>query len=507
MARPDASLVGAHDGTRWIEVRGDGSGVKRAHHEVRGTPIHAVLGWRALLCDDDGDVGRAGSVLGDVRDMRFTGGAGAVNALLVVFDGARNILIPYVEDIVRSLDAQRREVWLCPPEGLLDLDAGDTDVVLHNVRRMLAEYCVRTGADPTQMPKAAELQAAGERGLLRAMRRLGGLAETAEILGMAATCKPKGYWENEALLDSAITDFNLQAFEGHGAETPWGDDKAGEAPEGQRRGPPDSEGLAVEEHGDDGDVWEEDDELLDELVLSELREAAAWRMPGPREVREAGRYDLDGGIRQWGGYTRVADMLGRELERGVRRVRKPERSQRPYPRIRSVEELDALLSDYLVLRENDDVSMPRRGAEPTAHSPMSDVERFGMPVKMPSQGELLAAGRNDLVAAVQGLGGGFGATAARMGLKGARRGDVVLRTNFESFAAELCAFAREVARDTGGDPRRMPTRKEFSARGRGDLLYALAKLGGNEVVAHRLGLSASPRGRPAGSRNGNGLRA
>ena len=151
-----------------------------------------------------------------------------------------------------------------------------------------------------------------------------------------------------------------------------------------------------------------------------------------------------------------------------------------------------------MLREND---------RALARAQMGRVERFGAAEKMPSQGELLAAGRNDLVAAVQGLGGGFGATAARMGLRSARRSDSEdLRTDFDGFAAELVEFAREVARDCGGDGSRMPTRREFRARGRGDLLYALSRLGGNEAVAKKAGLVASPRGRPAGSRNTKSLR-
>ncbi len=60
----------------------------------------------------------AGREVGRVREIRETGGAD----LLVVTDGGRERLIPFVDAICTRVDLQRGLIEIDPPEGLLDLE-------------------------------------------------------------------------------------------------------------------------------------------------------------------------------------------------------------------------------------------------------------------------------------------------------------------------------------------------------------------------------------------------
>lgn len=59
-----------------------------------------------------------GEAVGTVRELLETGGA---ELLVVRRPGARDLLVPFVKEMVRRIDATRREVEIDPPEGLMDL--------------------------------------------------------------------------------------------------------------------------------------------------------------------------------------------------------------------------------------------------------------------------------------------------------------------------------------------------------------------------------------------------
>jgi 16S rRNA processing protein RimM len=71
---------------------------------------HRVRGWR---CETPG-----GAVLGEVEDLEQSP-AGPL--LTVATPGGRSVLVPFVEGIVREMDAAGRRVVLDPPAGLFDL--------------------------------------------------------------------------------------------------------------------------------------------------------------------------------------------------------------------------------------------------------------------------------------------------------------------------------------------------------------------------------------------------
>lgn len=60
----------------------------------------------------------AGERIGTVKELLETGGA---QLLVVRREGAKELLVPFVKEMVRRIDARRREVEIDPPEGLLDL--------------------------------------------------------------------------------------------------------------------------------------------------------------------------------------------------------------------------------------------------------------------------------------------------------------------------------------------------------------------------------------------------
>jgi 16S rRNA processing protein RimM len=59
-----------------------------------------------------------GETIGTVKDLLPTAGA---ELLVVRRKGARELLVPFVAEMVRSIDAEKRTVEIDPPEGLMDL--------------------------------------------------------------------------------------------------------------------------------------------------------------------------------------------------------------------------------------------------------------------------------------------------------------------------------------------------------------------------------------------------
>lgn len=72
-------------------------------------PYHLLVGSAVLA---------GGRNIGTVKEVVATGGA---DLLVVRRPGASDALIPFVREVVRSIDPDRREVVIDPPEGLLEL--------------------------------------------------------------------------------------------------------------------------------------------------------------------------------------------------------------------------------------------------------------------------------------------------------------------------------------------------------------------------------------------------
>lgn len=71
-------------------------------------PYHVLVGSAVLV---------AGERLGTVREVLEAGGG---QVLIVRRDAGGEAMIPFVREIVRSIDAERREVVIEPPEGLFE---------------------------------------------------------------------------------------------------------------------------------------------------------------------------------------------------------------------------------------------------------------------------------------------------------------------------------------------------------------------------------------------------
>jgi hypothetical protein len=126
------------------------------------------------------------------------------------------------------------------------------------------------------------------------------------------------------------------------------------------------------------------------------------------------------------------------------------------------------------------------------------IAEHGQPDVMPTQQQMVHAGRADLALAIT-RSGGQRAAAERLGLRpaDARRAHSYW-TDFTNLARELAAFVAEPGRS-----QRMPIARELVAAGRYDLHYAVQRHGGVLAVAGRLGWATASQLRPARLQSGS----
>lgn len=267
-------------------------------------------------------------------------------------------------------------------------------------------------------------------------------------------------------------------------------------------------------------------------------------MPTSRQLRQAGRRDLDHAILKMGGYPKVAQLLGwtrvstrreagywnnfanlrkefttflhehrhhiphasmptQKLIRALRRsdiaeaIRKhggsaevakqlglsqstPKRRKHYWKNWARVE---AEVRAFVQQRNSDLEYMAERKKHITA-SP-SGFRR------MPSQRELRAAGRADLAEAIYDYHGGFRAVAKKLGYVSNKKDDFFY-DHFYNLAREVYKFANETGRESV-----MPCTSVLKAARRTDLLAAIIKFGGMAKVSQRLGLQYRVRAREA----------
>jgi hypothetical protein len=194
--------------------------------------------------------------------------------------------------------------------------------------------------------------------------------------------------------------------------------------------------------------------------LDEFTEDGARReMPTLGMLRAAKRVDLEQGIENFGGFRAVAEQLF--LERA------------------SMRKSDGYWVDFAVV-ETELRNFVKERNQPTT----PDGTEF-----MPSQSELRAASRSDLAQAIAAFHGGYAAVASKLGYKSLHKD----WSQFYALAAELFAFVRE----KNNNIPMMPSTAMLRDGKRADLLGAITKFGGAQVVAERLGLQYVMRTREA----------
>lgn len=257
-------------------------------------------------------------------------------------------------------------------------------------------------------------------------------------------------------------------------------------------------------------------------------------LPAPSFLRSIGRRDIDTAISNMGGYHKVADMLGFTTSS----------SRKPQGYWNDIENLKAELSNFLSAQNViiSEAAMPtlkelraanrsdiakgislhggtaavasKIGLKPTTAKKVRyywkdwdkvehEIRTFvaqrakhlkklareeSIPVnkrqalRMPSQRELLTAGRGDLAEAISDYHGGFRSVANKLGLISGKKDDFFYN-EFCNLARELYMFSREIGCDNV-----MPSSTVLKSEGRTDLLAAITKFGGMSSVSQRLGL-------------------
>jgi SAM-dependent methyltransferase len=122
------------------------------------------------------------------------------------------------------------------------------------------------------------------------------------------------------------------------------------------------------------------------------------------------------------------------------------------------------------------------------------IEKQGTPGVMPTEGELTKASQGSLLGAIKKHGGTH-KVAEALGLNCANKG----HNHWDDFANVKGAVLAFI--DKQGTPGLMPTQKEFSQAGQGNLAMAIAKHGGFPIVAKRLRLKLRYTKRPLGHWN------
>jgi protein-tyrosine-phosphatase len=213
-----------------------------------------------------------------------------------------------------------------------------------------------------RLPTQKELRAAGESSLATAIDKLGGLAGFSQKIGVPmASRRPNGYW----------TDF----------------DKLGRALEAYMK-PVEREYHTTSEdftHSVDAEVVGQKEEERKNKQIHEPRESETelfW-MPSAQELTAAGRGDLLRAIREHGGISAVGKKLGVKVRRGA-----------GWDEGKLLQEL-----------RNFAATSTSKAQTPVLNAINASIETAQIEMSMPTKEQLIAAGRGDLVAAVNKLGG------------------------------------------------------------------------------------------------------
>lgn len=273
-------------------------------------------------------------------------------------------------------------------------------------------------------------------------------------------------------------------------------------------------------------------------------DASEGIMPTSRELRAAGRRDIDNAILKMGGYPKVAEKLGLERSSGKRVAGYwsdfshletelgaflkansgdiPEGSMPTQKQLRALKRADivealkqhggsaevarklglvpqttkksnhywkdwskveAEICSFVEKRDLDPGYLDRNKKRLTTSN--HEVKR------MPSQKELRSAGRGDLAEAISDFHGGFREAAKRLGLASNKKDDFFY-DSFYNLAREVYSFV-----NAAGQESVIPSTALLQSEGRTDLAAAIFKYGGMGEVAKRLGLQYRVRTKEA----------
>lgn len=386
-----------------------------------------------------------------------------------------------------------------------------------------SDATVRTGGDsslasppPPQpqavMPTRAQLSAAGRVDLLSALAAHGGARRVAGRLGWAMATAPAGTWrgaDSDEALQRCLEAF-LDAFSPPSART--------------------STAAAVSDEGNS----------LSPFSLSSDVTPSQRVMPTRRQLLAAGRSDLVSAIACRGGFTAVARRLGwasvqprrhwaswpvfrnaviaagaaapdgQWWERGdlaaasrlhggpavvAARLSSEGGGWTP-PGVATAADADAAPSERPPLigmsgAGSAAAGTPSRSRRPrrpagywrdwkTMEGAVRSFAEAHTGGRMPTQRELRAAQRTDLLGALRAH-GGLGHVTSRLALPVARRNR--RRRNHWAEPSTLHAELRAYMADVGAYPRLMPRREDLARHSRGDLIYAVERHGGFPAVA------------------------
>lgn len=136
---------------------------------------------------------------------------------------ATEILVPVVDEIVKTVDKENRTLIIFPPKGLLEL--ARRPEAIRRLRPAIQEFCkqhppenVRKRLTYTRiknlglMPTQKQLQQAGMQWLIKEINAAGGLLYVAQALNLRVGCRPAGFWEDLAQLDIEIECFIWESW-------------------------------------------------------------------------------------------------------------------------------------------------------------------------------------------------------------------------------------------------------------------------------------------------------
>jgi len=320
-----------------------------------------------------------------------------------------------------------------------------------NVQREILDFNQAQGISG-RMPTTIELRDAGKHSLAVAINAHGGFPAVAKRLGLVAKTKPNGYWDDFANVERELLAFIQEQGTPGVMPTVNALEEAGRS----------NLVFAINKHGGMSKVagllnlqlsyekklpgyWNDFENLKEALLQFIDERRTPGVMPTRTELQEAGRSDLDSALNKHGGLLAVAERLGLDLSY----VRKPPGYWNDFANVRQA------LFDF--------------------------VEAYGTPNRMPTRSELQAAGRGDLISAIDDH-GGVVAVAERIGFAYTAKPDGYW-DDFANIKEALLRFIEEQ-----GTPGVMPTQRELREAGQGALHAALDRHGGLLAVARRLGL-------------------
>ncbi|KAH7437044.1 hypothetical protein KP509_05G053700 [Ceratopteris richardii] len=241
------------------------------------------------------------------------------------------ILIPIVDEFIQQINFARKRLLVKPPSGLLEL-AERPEAILKlepeiklfckRYARFLQErfiggkkQCSGGNIDlqkmvHSYMPTREQMYSVGRSDLVRQVQDAGGFLYVANVLGLKATRRPNGFWDDLQRLDFEIECFLLESWVKH-TDVETGqiyfknyvtNEVSFEKPMlGRSSSPSARDNSSPDSH--------------DDCKKSKV-------MPRIKFLAKAGRWDLHHAIVWNGGYREVARLLGRKQVRSSKKSRK-----------------------------------------------------------------------------------------------------------------------------------------------------------------------------------------